>query len=71
MPAYDAIVIGTGQSGPALARRLVAAGRKVAIIERKLFGGTCVNTGCTPTKTLCERLCRPCCTPRSRLRRED
>src|SRR6201997_5066449 len=52
MPAYDAIIIGTGQSGPALARRLVAAGRKVAIIERKYFGGTCVNTGCTPTKTL-------------------
>ena len=52
MPKYDAIIIGTGQSGPALARRLVAAGRKVAIIERKLFGGTCVNTGCTPTKTL-------------------
>jgi pyruvate/2-oxoglutarate dehydrogenase complex dihydrolipoamide dehydrogenase (E3) component len=52
MPNYDAIVIGTGQSGPALTRRLVAAGRKVAIIERKLFGGTCVNTGCTPTKTL-------------------
>ena len=52
MPNYDAIIIGTGQSGPALARRLVAAGRKVAIIERKLFGGTCVNTGCTPTKTM-------------------
>ena len=52
MPDYDAIVVGTGQSGPALARRLVAAGWKVAIIERKLFGGTCVNTGCTPTKTL-------------------
>lgn len=52
MPNYDSIIIGTGQSGPALARRLVAAGRKVAIIERKLFGGTCVNTGCTPTKTL-------------------
>ena len=49
MPNYDAIIIGAGQSGPALARRLVAAGRKVAIIERKLFGGTCVNTGCTPT----------------------
>lgn len=49
---FDAIIIGTGQSGPALARRLVAAGRSVAIIERKLFGGTCVNTGCTPTKTL-------------------
>src|SRR6478736_8239690 len=52
MPNFDAIIIGTGQSGPALARRLVAAGRKIAIIERKLFGGTCVNTGCTPTKTL-------------------
>jgi pyruvate/2-oxoglutarate dehydrogenase complex dihydrolipoamide dehydrogenase (E3) component len=52
MPNYDAIIIGTGQSGPALARRLAAAGRQVAIIERKLFGGTCVNTGCTPTKTL-------------------
>jgi pyruvate/2-oxoglutarate dehydrogenase complex dihydrolipoamide dehydrogenase (E3) component len=52
MPSYDAIIIGAGQSGPALARRLVAAGRRVAIIERKLFGGTCVNTGCTPTKTL-------------------
>ena len=52
MPSYDAIIIGTGQSGPALARRLVDAGSKVAIIERKLFGGTCVNTGCTPTKAL-------------------
>src|SRR5262245_37750944 len=52
MADYDAIIIGTGQAGPALARRLAAAGWKVAIIERKLFGGTCVNTGCTPTKTL-------------------
>jgi pyruvate/2-oxoglutarate dehydrogenase complex dihydrolipoamide dehydrogenase (E3) component len=52
MQNFDAIIIGTGQSGPALARRLVAAGQKVAVIERKLFGGTCVNTGCTPTKTL-------------------
>jgi pyruvate/2-oxoglutarate dehydrogenase complex dihydrolipoamide dehydrogenase (E3) component len=52
MTSYDAIIIGTGQAGPSLARRLAAAGRKVAIIERKLFGGTCVNTGCTPTKTL-------------------
>jgi pyruvate/2-oxoglutarate dehydrogenase complex dihydrolipoamide dehydrogenase (E3) component len=52
MPTFDAIVIGTGQAGPALTRRLVKAGKKVAIIERKLFGGTCVNTGCTPTKTL-------------------
>ncbi len=49
---YDAIIIGTGQSGPALAGRLVAAGRKVAIIERKRFGGTCVNNGCIPTKSL-------------------
>ena len=52
MADYDAIIIGTGQAGPALARRLVAAGWKVAIIERKFFGGTCINTGCTPTKTL-------------------
>jgi pyruvate/2-oxoglutarate dehydrogenase complex dihydrolipoamide dehydrogenase (E3) component len=52
MSNFDAIIIGTGQSGPALARRLVAAGWKVAIIERKLFGGTCINTGCSPTKTL-------------------
>jgi pyruvate/2-oxoglutarate dehydrogenase complex dihydrolipoamide dehydrogenase (E3) component len=52
MPTFDAIVIGTGQAGPSLARRLVTAGRKVAIIERKFFGGTCVNNGCTPTKTL-------------------
>lgn len=49
---YDAIIIGTGQAGPPLAQRLTRAGMKVAIIERKLFGGTCVNTGCTPTKTL-------------------
>jgi len=49
---YDAIVIGTGQSGPSLAARLTKEGLKVAIIERKLFGGTCVNTGCVPTKTL-------------------
>jgi len=49
---YDAIVIGTGQAGPSLAKRLAGAGMNVAIIERKLFGGTCVNTGCTPTKAL-------------------
>jgi pyruvate/2-oxoglutarate dehydrogenase complex dihydrolipoamide dehydrogenase (E3) component len=49
---FDAIIIGTGQAGPPLAGRLTAAGMSVAIIERKLFGGTCVNTGCTPTKTL-------------------
>jgi pyruvate/2-oxoglutarate dehydrogenase complex dihydrolipoamide dehydrogenase (E3) component len=50
--SYDAIIIGTGQAGPPLARRMASAGMKVAIIERKLFGGTCVNTGCIPTKTL-------------------
>ncbi len=49
---YDAIVIGTGQSGPALAARLTREGLKTAVIERKLFGGTCVNVGCIPTKTL-------------------
>jgi pyruvate/2-oxoglutarate dehydrogenase complex dihydrolipoamide dehydrogenase (E3) component len=49
---FDAIVIGTGQAGPPLAARLSGAGMKVAVIERKLFGGTCVNTGCIPTKTL-------------------
>jgi pyruvate/2-oxoglutarate dehydrogenase complex dihydrolipoamide dehydrogenase (E3) component len=49
---FDAIIIGTGQAGPFLAGRLAAAGMKVAIIERKLFGGTCVNTGCIPTKTM-------------------
>ncbi len=49
---FDAIIIGAGQAGPSLAGRLAQAGRKVAIVERKLFGGTCVNTGCTPTKTL-------------------
>ena len=52
MQRYDSIVIGTGQSGPSLARRLTDAGHTVAVIERKFFGGTCVNTGCTPTKTL-------------------
>ncbi|MBO0695498.1 MAG: FAD-containing oxidoreductase [Verrucomicrobia bacterium] len=49
---YDAIVIGTGQAGPSLAVRLTGTGMKVAIIERKRFGGTCVNNGCIPTKTL-------------------
>lgn len=47
---FDAIVIGTGQSGPSLAVRLGASGRKTAVIERAAFGGTCVNVGCTPTK---------------------
>jgi pyruvate/2-oxoglutarate dehydrogenase complex dihydrolipoamide dehydrogenase (E3) component len=49
---FDAIIIGAGQAGPSLAARLTGAGRTVAFIERHLFGGTCVNTGCTPTKTL-------------------
>lgn len=48
----DAIIIGTGQAGPPLAARIAAAGKRVAVIERHLFGGTCVNTGCMPTKTL-------------------
>jgi pyruvate/2-oxoglutarate dehydrogenase complex dihydrolipoamide dehydrogenase (E3) component len=52
MSAFDAIIIGAGQAGPPLAGRLTGAGMKVALVERKLFGGTCVNTGCTPTKTL-------------------
>ncbi len=50
--SFDAIVIGAGQAGPPLAGRLTAAGMKVALVERKLFGGTCVNTGCIPTKAL-------------------
>ncbi len=49
---FDAIVVGAGQAGPPLAGRLTAAGQKVAVIERKHVGGTCVNTGCIPTKTL-------------------
>ena len=49
---FDAIIIGTGQAGPSLAVRLATAGRKTAIIERKRIGGTCVNNGCIPTKTL-------------------
>jgi len=49
---FDAIVIGTGQAGPSLATRMAREGMKTAIIERKLFGGTCVNVGCIPTKTL-------------------
>jgi len=49
---YDAIIIGTGQAGPTLAVRLAGAGMKAAIVERKLFGGTCVNDGCIPTKAL-------------------
>jgi pyruvate/2-oxoglutarate dehydrogenase complex dihydrolipoamide dehydrogenase (E3) component len=49
---YDTLIIGTGQAGPALAARLAAAGRSVCIVERGRFGGTCVNVGCTPTKTM-------------------
>jgi pyruvate/2-oxoglutarate dehydrogenase complex dihydrolipoamide dehydrogenase (E3) component len=52
MNHYDAIIIGTGQAGPSLAERLAKAGLRVSIIERGKFGGTCVNNGCTPTKTL-------------------
>jgi len=49
---FDAIIVGAGQAGPPLAGRLTSAGQRVGIIERKLIGGTCVNTGCIPTKTL-------------------
>ena len=52
MTAFDAIIIGAGQAGPPLAGRLTSAGMTVAFVERHLFGGTCVNTGCMPTKTL-------------------
>jgi pyruvate/2-oxoglutarate dehydrogenase complex dihydrolipoamide dehydrogenase (E3) component len=52
MSRFDAIIIGAGQAGPPLAGRLTRAGMTVAMVERKLFGGTCVNTGCMPTKTL-------------------
>lgn len=52
MKRFDAIVIGAGQSGPPLAARLAGAGKKVALVERRHLGGTCVNNGCIPTKTL-------------------
>ena len=52
MTSFDAVIIGAGQAGPPLAGRLAEAGMKVALVERKFFGGTCINTGCTPTKTL-------------------
>lgn len=52
MEKYDAIIIGTGQAGPPLAARCASEGLNTAIVERHLFGGTCVNTGCTPTKAL-------------------
>ena len=50
--SVDAIIIGAGQAGPSPAGRLTAAGMKVALIERKFLGGTCVNTGCMPTKAM-------------------
>ena len=49
---YDAIIIGTGQAGPSLAGRLTGTGMKVAIAERGLVGGTCINTGCTPDENV-------------------
>src|SRR3954464_1708225 len=52
MKHFEAIIIGKGQAGPSLAARFASAGKTVAIIERHKFGGTCVNTGCIPTKTL-------------------
>ena len=52
MNSFDAIIIGTGQAGPSLAGRLASVGMKTAVIERKYFGGTCVNTGCIPTKAM-------------------
>ena len=52
MKSFDAIIVGAGQAGPSLAGRLTGAGMSVGFVERKLFGGTCVNTGCTPTKTM-------------------
>ena len=51
-PTFDAVIIGTGQAGPSLATRLAQTGAQVAIIEKGQFGGTCVNNGCIPTKTL-------------------
>jgi len=52
MKKFDAIIIGTGQAGPSVAARMSDEALKVAVIEKDLFGGTCVNVGCTPTKTL-------------------
>jgi pyruvate/2-oxoglutarate dehydrogenase complex dihydrolipoamide dehydrogenase (E3) component len=61
---FDAIIIGTGQAGPTLAARLANSGMTVAIIERGRFGGTCVNTGCVPTKTLVASACDASCSQR-------
>src|ERR1700752_4984384 len=52
MPHYDAIVIGSGQAGTPLSQKLADRGRTVALVEKEHLGGTCVNTGCTPTKTM-------------------
>lgn len=49
---FDAVIVGSGQAGPFLAARLAKAGRTVALVERKFLGGTCINTGCTPTKAM-------------------
>ncbi len=56
---FDAIIIGTGQSGPSLAARMTQEGMKTAIIERKLFGGTCVNVGCIPPRPSWRALAPP------------
>lgn len=52
MKHYDAIVIGSGQAGTPLAKKLALAGKKTALIEKRYIGGTCVNDGCTPTKAM-------------------
>ena len=52
MTKYNAIIIGSGQAGNPLAKKLAAAGWRTAVIEKKWVGGTCVNVGCTPTKTI-------------------
>ena len=52
MPHYDAIVIGSGQAGNPLSQKLADLGWAVALVEKEYLGGTCINTGCTPTKTL-------------------
>ncbi len=52
MKKYDAIIIGAGQAGVPLARKLAEAGWKTALVEKRLIGGTCINDGCTPTKTM-------------------
>ena len=68
--SYDAIVIGSGQAAPSLAVRLAEAGMKTVLVEREHLGGTCVNDGCIPTKTLVgERPHRPRRPARRRLRR--